>query len=262
MHDTAPARGNATRSLKRSVGLLRLLSTHGQVGWRLSDLAQSAKLDPATVHRLLNAMLDERLAARVAGTRRYTLGPLAFELGLAAARHYDLDRLLHERLLAAAKRLQGTLFLKLRSGTDSVCVARHEGTRFEHGLILEVGGRRPLCLTAGGIAMLLRLPRAQQQTIEAAFFVAQAGPAEPRTLGVRHMIARSRQLGFGLNLGDTVPGICAVAVAVCSATGLPVACLSLALARQELPSQESDRIAADLRKLAQELEPKLPELRL
>lgn len=158
---------NVTRSLHRAVGLLRLLASHTRIGWRLSDLAEHARLDPATVHRLLHALVDEGLACRVPGTRHYTLGPLAFTLGLAAAPYFDLGRPTQTRLAALAKDLHGTVFLKLRSGVDSVCLARHDGVGPVPSLMLEVGGRRPLCLTAGGVAMLIHLPRAEQAAIEA-----------------------------------------------------------------------------------------------
>lgn len=63
------------------------------------------------------------------GTRHYTLGPLAFELGIAAQPYFDLGTLAAARLERLARELQGSLFVKVRSGVDSVCVARHDGAR-------------------------------------------------------------------------------------------------------------------------------------
>ena len=186
VHPTVPA--NLTRSLRRAAGLLRLLCSHTRVGWRLSDLAQQSGLDPATVHRLLAALRDEGLVTRVAGTPRYTLGPMAYELGIAAKPYFELDAASRQRLLALAEDLQGTLFVKIRSKIDSVCVARYDGAGAFSALMLDVGGRRPLCLTAGGVAILIRLPRAEQKNIQANNLQAITLRDPTRCNGARQML--------------------------------------------------------------------------
>ena len=257
--DAAP---NVTRSLHRAVGLLRLLASHTRIGWRLSDLAEHTSLDPATVHRLLRALVDEGLASRVPGTRHYTLGPLAFTLGLAAAPYFDLGRPTQSRLATLAKELRGTVFLKLRSGVDSVCLARHDGVGPVPSLMLEVGGRRPLCLTAGGVAMLIHLPRADQVAIEADNRRSIERMNLRRWQGVRRMLRRSRSLGYASNLGDIAAGINAIGVPVATPAGDPAASLTLALAGAPLAQPQADALAARLRGEAAEIAPLLAGLRL
>ncbi|MCW5643599.1 MAG: helix-turn-helix domain-containing protein [Rhodoferax sp.] len=253
---------NVTRSLQRAVGLLRLLASHTRIGWRLSDLAEHTALDPATVHRLLRALVDEGLACRVPGTRHYTLGPLAFTLGLAAAPYFDLGRPTQTRLAALAKDLQGTVFLKLRSGVDSVCLARHDGVGPVPSLMLEVGGRRPLCLTAGGIAMVIPLPRAEQAAIEADNRRSIERQDTRRWQGVRRMLRRSRSLGYASNLGDVASGINAIGVPLTMPAGVPVASLTLAMAGAPLSRPQAHVLAARLLDEAETLVPMLAPLRL
>lgn len=257
-----PPAVSVTRSLHRAVGLLRLLASHTRIGWRLSDLAEHTGLDPATVHRLLHALVDEGLACRVPGSRHYTLGPLAFTLGLAAAPYFDLDRPTQTRLAALAKDLRGTLFLKLRSGVDSVCLARHDGVGPVPSLMLEVGGRRPLCLTAGGVAMLIHLPRAEQAAIAAANQRSIERRDPRRWQGVRRMLRRSRPLGYASNLGDIASGINAIGVPVTTSTGDAVASLTLALSGPPLARTQADALAARLRGEAEGIAPLLAHLRL
>lgn len=260
MLDADEPRARLTRSLRRGVGLLRLLATRGRVGWRLSDLAQQTGLDPGTVHRLLTSLCDERLATRVPGTRRYALGALAFELGLAAAAHFDLGRLASRQLAELATELQGSVFLKLRSGDESVCIARQDPPAGAPALMLDVGGRRPLCGTAGGLAMLLSLPRAEQRRIEAANRAALQGRDPAHWQGLRRMAARSRALGLAVNLGDTVPGISAVGIALAQPGGESVAALALASTQQSWTEAQAVALAARLK--AQAIETLLPALRL
>ncbi len=254
-------RSSVTRSLHRSVALLRLLSTHTQIGWRLSDLAGESGLELGTCHRLLAALCEDQLATRVTGSRHYTLGPLAYELGVAARPYFDIGAASETRLAALARQLRGSLILKVRSGPDSLCVARHDGIDFGQALMLHVGGRRPLSLTAGGVAMLIHLPQALQDEIHARNQQTIARTAAPRLEGVRRMLHRSRQVGFGLNLGDIVPAICAVSVAVRRPDGLPGASLSLALAASSLSTARAAALAARLCEEVARLTPELARLR-
>ncbi len=256
-------RTNVTRSLHRAIGLLRLLSSHTRIGWRLSDLAGESGLDPATVHRLLNSLCDEGMVTRVPGSRHYTLGALAFELGLSAAPYFDLGRLARKRLAELTQELGGSLFLKIRSGVDSVCLAREDGQRTVQALMLDVGGRRPLCLTAGGVAILIHLPRAEQKEVEAHNRRTIACGDATRWCGIRRMLERSRPLGFALNLGDIAAGISAVGVPLRSRQGAPIASLTLALAgsRGHLSEDQALGLAQRLQREAEALEPLLAQLR-
>ena len=260
--ETTHTRPDVTRSLHRAVSLLRLLAGHTRIGWRLSDLAKHTELDPATVHRLLTGLCDTGLATRVPGSKHYTLGPLAFELGLAATPYFDLGRLAHTKLAALATELHGTIFLKIRSGVESVCLARHDGAGPVPSLLLDVGGRRPLCLTAGGVAMLLPLPPAQQTGIEAANKRTIDQQDAMRWTGVSRMLVRSRDLGFALNLGDIATGISAVSVAIPSDGQAPVASLTLALTGDAVTETTAPYLATRLRIEASAMAPLLMQLRL
>ena len=257
----AAASPDGTQSLRRAVQLLRTLSTHTATGWRLSDLADETGLDHTTVHRLLAGLVDERLAARVAGSRRYTLGALAFELGVAATPYFALDRLAAPALARLAASTRDIVFLNVRSGFESVCIARHEGRAALKAYTVDVGTRRPLCLSAGGVAILVRLPRAEQAAIEAHNLNSIARREEARQEAVRRMVRRSRRVGYGLNLADFVPRIAALGVAICNAEGEPVASLSLAAMERDLDEPRRGELLARLRLEAESIEGLLGKLR-
>ena len=264
MKSTSPTPTGAsdgTQSLRRAVQLLRTLSTHTATGWRLSDLADETGLDHTTVHRLLSGLVDERLAARVAGSCRYTLGALTFELGVAAAPYFSLDRLAAPALGRLAASTRDIVFLNVRSGFESVCIARHEGRAALKAYTVDVGTRRPLCLSAGGVAILVRLPRAEQAAIEAHNLNSIARREEARQQAVRRMLRRSRRVGYGLNLADFVPRIAALGVAVCTADGSPVASLSLAAMEKDLDEPRRGEVLARLRVEAGAIEGLLGKLR-
>lgn len=247
--------------MRRAVALLRALSTHTATGWRLSDLAEETGLDHTTVHRLLAGLVEERLATRVAGTRRYTLGALAFELGVAASPYFSLDQLAATRLAKLATDTRDMVFLNVRSGADSVCIARHEGRKALKAYTVDVGTRRPLALSAGGVAMLVRMPRAEHTEIEAQNLRSIMRRGEARQAAVQRMLQRSHRLGYGLNLEDIIPGIAALGVCIAMPDGTPVASLSLAASGADLAEPRRSLLLERLRKEADAIEAMLEPMR-
>ena len=77
-------------SLRRGVLLLRLLATAGSRGLPLTELAARSALPHPSAHRVLKQLVEERLVEHNPETRRYRLGPLSFELGLAGSTMFDV----------------------------------------------------------------------------------------------------------------------------------------------------------------------------
>jgi DNA-binding IclR family transcriptional regulator len=134
MKTAQPTLSDGTQSVRRVISLLRILSTHTATGWRLSDLADEAGLDHTTVHRMLSCLAQERFVTRVADSRRYTLGALAFELGLAAAPYFSVDQLAAPALAKLAGDTRDIVFLNVRSGFESVCGGTVRGPQCAKGL--------------------------------------------------------------------------------------------------------------------------------
>lgn len=252
---------NGTQSLGRAIGLVRILSTHTSSGWRLTDLALQADLDHTTVHRLLKCLIAEGLATRVPGSKRYTLGPLAYEIGLAAAPYFSIESQVGEALSELASDTHDIVFLNIRSGFDSVCVARRDGRKALKAYTVDVGTRRPLCLSAGGVAIWISLPRRQQAEIRAANLRSIERNGQARKIAVQRMLSRSGKLGFGLNQEDIIPGIAAIAVPIRSASGEPIASLSLASAEIGRLEERREALLERLYHEAAEIEGVLGRLR-
>ena len=128
--------------------------------------------------------------------------------------------------------------------------------------MLDVGGRRPLCLTAGGVAMLLPLPMAEQKRIETANQRTIERQDRARWTGISQMLVRSRQLGFALNLGDIATGISAVSVSMPTEGRVPLASLTLALTGTALTEATAPDLADRLQREASAMLPLLTQLRL
>ena len=203
-----------TRSLTRGVRLMRMIASRPQFGWRLSDLAAACDLDRATVHRMLACMTEERLVVQRPADRHYLPGPLMYELGLALPEQVQFQLRAEAMLQSFARRMGGVAVLLLRSGNEYVCSVR-AGTLALSGSVLYPGARRPLFTAAGGVAILQTLAPDEARAVlldNVAQEVARCGTG--RLAALQKMRERSDRHGFGVNLGDVVPGVHAFAVPV------------------------------------------------
>lgn len=225
-----PAAGpdrTGTQSLGRGIKLLRMIAARPEFGWRLSDLAAACHQDKATVHRMLACLVDERLVAQRASDRHYLPGPLMYELGLALPEHAQFQRQAEALVQAFARRMAGVALLLLRSGNEYVCSVR-AGTLPLSGLMVHPGTRRPLFTSVGGVAILQSLTEDEVRGVlldNVEQEIARRGTG--RLEALQRMRERSDRHGFGVNLGDVVPGLHAFAVPVRGVRGDVFAALCL-----------------------------------
>lgn len=216
-----------TQSLSRGVHLLRMIAARPEFGWRLSDLAAACQQDKATVHRMLACLVDERLVQQRASDRHYLPGPLMYELGLALPEHGRFHRRAEVVLQAFARRMAGVALLLLRSGNEYVCSVR-AGTLPLSGLMVNLGTRRPLFSSVGGVAILQTLPEEEVHAVLLDNVAQEIGRRGTGRLdALQKMRERSDRHGFGVNLGDVVPGLHAFAVPVRGSRGDVFASLCL-----------------------------------
>jgi DNA-binding IclR family transcriptional regulator len=246
-----------TQSIERAVALLKELSARGTFGWRLSDLAAHCNLDKGTAHRILNCLQRERLVQRRESDRHYLPGPLLFELSLTLPPLAEFQAACQAPLGRVARRTRGVAFLYLRSGGDFVCAARVGATPLK-GLSIRVGTRRPLVSASGGVAILVALPEEESRKIIAENMKRIARFGELRAKSIEKMIRRSREHGFGINLGDVVPGINSFGLAIQDAKGAPFASLTVSGASDDFPPSEIPKVMAVLEEEAIEIGKSMP----
>ena len=231
MHPPVAVRG--TQSITRAVALIKAVAARPLQGWRLTDLAAHCGYNKGSAHRMLAGLARERMVEQRASDKHYVPGPLLFELGLAVQQRSQFCARCMPALNRLARTAQGVAFLYLLSGDEFVCAARAGPTTLK-GLSIETGTRRPLGVSAGGVAMLLTLPKNEQKAIVAANFRQIASFGAERRSAVLAMLRRSRRAGYGFNLADVVPGIHSIGVPLFDASGRAFASLSISGAAETL----------------------------
>ena len=245
---------SGTQSLSRSIRLLRVLATRGEIGWRLSDLAAASGLDKSTAHRMLAGLVKERLVQQRPGDKRYLPGPLLFELGLSLPGQHAFQAQAAALLGPWCTKQGGAAMLLLRSGYEYVCSVRSGPAKLP-GLMVDVGTRRPLFTSVGGVAILQSLPPDEAADILANNIEQETAKRGPGRLPVLEaMRERSARHGFGVNLGDVVQGVHAFAMPVRETDGSPFAAVCLVGTAERFPESRIEEVRAELEKAAQSLE--------
>jgi len=201
-----------SQTVSRAVAILRAIARESFNGLRLSDICEITGLPQGTAHRLLQTLVAEGFVRQDGKRRRYGLGALNFELGLAISERPFFKQLRPklERLSAASKE---TVCLFARSGSDVICIDRIDKGFTAPGFT-EIGVKRPLCLGASGLALIARLRNTETNKI----ILANSRDIERHSLAnmrsIKNEIRQARKRGYAVSRDLVVPGRAAVAVAL------------------------------------------------
>lgn len=228
--------------LRKASGVLRLLATGGRRGMALTDIARATGLPNSTIHRLLNQLIAERLAMQIESTRLYAIGPLAYELGLAAAQQFDVRSLVRPILERLANEARETVYLIVRSGDEAVCIDLVEGPTTVRVVTLQIGSRRPLGLGAGGLAMLAALPRDEQERV-----LERVGPKIEAQWGfpvslLMESLGTARTQGCALIRNRVNPGVTAIGSPFVDSLGQVLGAVTIAATNARMEAARLDTL--------------------
>jgi DNA-binding IclR family transcriptional regulator len=246
---------DGTGSIRKAVGVLRALADGGLEGVRIAHLLSKSSMPRPTVYRILGGLVEERLVMRIPGSERYALGPVIYELGLAASPGFGLREICAPFVEKIARQTGDTAFLTLRSGLDGMCMDRQLGSFPIKTLTIDVGARRPLGVGLGSIAILGALPAEEREA------VMRANSARYRAIGthtadrVRMLARRVEEEGFGYTASDFIDGVGGFAVVVRHpVTGKAFAALSVASLVSRMPTSRGKEILPLLRTSCRKVE--------
>jgi DNA-binding IclR family transcriptional regulator len=241
----ASASSSETQTIQRASMLVRLVASRSRTGMRLADVVQHSGLQRPTAHRILKCLVEEGFLMQDE-SHQYRLGPLIFELGLAAAPQFNLCDICRPSLQRIAAQTGDTVFLSVRSGYDSVCIDRSEGSFPIKALTLEIGVRRPLGVGAGGLSLLLNLAEdAAEEIVRAnARRLAPYGVTVP---GVLKMLRRSRELGYALNDSHETAMAITLGLPVVNRYGHPFAAISMSAVSSRMTAGRRTELVAIVR---------------
>lgn len=250
-----PSSISGTQVLHRAITLLRIVAANHRSGCRLVDLYRRAELERPTAHRLLQSMVSENLIRQDKDNKRYYLGRLAYELGLAAAPKVALRDISLPYIESIAEHTGDTVFMTVRSGFDGVCVARADGSFPIKMFVHDIGRHRPLNVGASGLALMSALPDAEIDRI-CRINVERTSRKDPRftEATLRASIDSTRRRGYAFTKVMDEPAVHSVGMVVRLPDGSPAAGISVSTLASRLANSRLEMVVNILGHTASDIE--------
>lgn len=255
-----PSNRDDVGTIRRANLLLRLLATAGKRGLALTEISSRSALPHPTVHRLLKQLNNEGLIFQHEESRRYLLGPVAYELGLAAAEIFDLRHVCRPILEKISRETEDTSYFVMRSGFDAVCIDRMEGSFPIRTITLEIGSRRPLGVGAGGLAILAACSDDECERILQATAPRLPDFGKLDVEQQREAVAGARKAGYALVKNRVTLGVTAIGIPFHDSMRRPIGAISVGAIDTRMRGQRGRDIAQMLREQVAEIEKAIRQL--
>lgn len=131
-----------------------MLATFSPRGASLAEICDATGIPKATAHRILSALVAERLVERPPGTRLYRLGPEIFAFGSGLSSLFDFRDLAKPSLERIAAETGAAALLGIRSGYEALCLDRHNGANAPKDVLIQLMDRWPLGIGVFSLALL------------------------------------------------------------------------------------------------------------
>jgi DNA-binding IclR family transcriptional regulator len=195
---------------------------------------------------MLKCLALENMVQQDPDSHRYYLGSMVFELGLTAAPRFNLREICHPAMNRIADATGDTVFLTQRSGLDSVCVDRQEGTFPIKTFTLEIGMRRPLGVGTGSLAILSALSDDEVRRVVTAN-TARLPEYGLTPSSLLTQVRRAQKLGYAVREMPTLAGVRSIGHALHNQGGMAFAALSLSAISSRMSEKRVAELATLLR---------------
>lgn len=196
----------------------------------VAGICERTGLPPATVHRMLAALVEWEGVERLA-RGRYRLGARIWRLGIGAPQVRRLRELAQPYLVDLHLVTRGTVYLGVRDGSDAVFADRITRVKPTAGSS-RATRRRPLHSTGGGRILLAHSPDAWERLVEDAEHDERLAAVLP---ALRRDLAEIRSNGFGISRNDGLPGRTSVAAPIFGEEGELVASVAVSFPETRIP---------------------------
>ena len=243
---------NSIQVIERMTHLLDALAGHPEAV-TLKQLAQATSLHPSTAHRILTALVHDRLVERIdQGT--YRLGIRLLELGNVVKARISV----REHALTFMRQLHAAtaeaVNLSVRHDDEIVYIERTSAGRAMMRVVNIVGARAPLHITAVGKLFLLDDgPEALRAYAERTRLAAYTKNTLTSVAALEKELDRVRKQGYALDNEEAELGVRCIGAAVRDDTGALVAGLSVSAPAERMKTAWAGMVKDTAQKISRSI---------
>lgn len=246
----SPARPLASQTLFRGLDVVDAVAGGAR---SVQAIADATGIAFSTAHRLASALVQARYL-HFEPRRGYKLGSKLLELGFAAYQDSTITTCARDGLEKLAAQTLDTVHLAMLDG-DSVIYLDKIGGQRPIEVNSRIGGRKPICSTGVGKALILDEGEASWR--ERYAYDAQHGgvsvPAEQWIAAMRTYA----QGGYTFDMDENAPGIRCVSAPVRDVTGKTVAAVSVTGTSEYTDEMRMKELVPVVRRVAQSISERL-----
>ena len=252
-------------AMHRTFQILRTMAEQQHQGVRVTYLAKTLGMTPATTHRLLQGLTQEGMVEQDQQNKLYRLSLDLFCLAAQAGTVNDLRAVARPALLRLNASLGDTVLLLVRSGFDAVCLDRVEGQYPIRTFTGDVGGRIELGVGQGAMVILAHLPEAEQEEVLRYNLPRIRHYSVYDEVYLRSEVRKAREQGYSAKTDGLLEGMAGIAVPVFDRNGNVVAALSVGMLVNRLSADRLpivvDMLLREANRLTTQINPFDPTLR-
>ncbi len=253
----AESDGSGTSSLSKAIHILKDLAANAADGVRLIDLARRLNMSQPSAHRLLKSLAAEGLVEQMPEGKSYRLSLEFFAIAAQARRREGILDIARPSLLRLSATFNDTVFLLVRSNFDAICLDRVEGPFPIRSFTGDIGGKVPLGIGQGSIAILAHLPEEEREAIIQFNMPRIMDRAAIDEVDLRIKIDEVRRIGAAQMNFEMIEGMAGLGVPVLDQNGIAVASLSIGTLASRLTETRANTITNLLKTEAQAISSKL-----
>jgi IclR family transcriptional regulator, acetate operon repressor len=234
------------------LGIVNQLATVDE-GMTLTNIAESVRLPPSTVHRLLTTLEQERYVHFDHGGRLWSVGVQAFVTGAAFLKTRNLVGVARPYMRALMNESAETVNLAVADENEAVYLAQVECRQMMRALA-RPGARVPLYCSSVGKALLsamtdddlsIALPRQGMRRLTENTITSKAA--------LRDELTATRQRGFAIDDEEHASGLRCVAGLVFDESGDGLAAISISGPTARIPDKRISHLGDLVRRKADEI---------
>lgn len=244
-------------SLTKAISILRGLADGPESGMRLIDLAKTLGLSQPSTHRLLQSLITEGIVEQLPDRKSYQLSLEFFSMAARSRRRDGILSIARPALLRLSATFNDTVFLLVRSNFDAVCLDRIEGPFPIRSFTGDIGGKVPLGIGQGSIAILAFLPEEEREAIIRFNMPRILDRASIDEVDLRIKIADVHRHGAARMNFDMIEGMAGLGVPILDNSGVAVAALSIGTLSSRLTETRQNTMTELLQAEAETISRKL-----
>jgi DNA-binding IclR family transcriptional regulator len=221
--DSPPA--GQVQVLEKAVGLLDALAHQGEL--TPSALAEISGEPRTTVHRLLASLRSLGMVDPGTARGSFRVGLKVLDLGNSMLSRLDERLVARDTLQRLHDETQETVYLCVRRDDRAVCIERLDGL-WVRSMALQLGSSLPLHIGATPMVLLAFAPHEDwNQYVAIHELVGISTPAVRDPIEFLAELQVTRDRGYAISDGDTVPGLAGIAAPIFDYSGTLRASLGL-----------------------------------